>query len=78
MKCRLTIAAWFSTFLEKPLVRRVKQHIPIHIERLLRSKMEVETLRRSGWPVAYLIREMAMFAAMMTRTATKTIITTVR
>jgi hypothetical protein len=32
-----TAAAWFSTFFEKPFVRRVKRRIDIRIERLLRS-----------------------------------------
>ena len=50
MKCRLTIAAWFSTFLEKPLVRRVKRRIPIRIERLFRSTCDVEMYSGSGLP----------------------------
>ena len=31
MKCRATAAAWFSTFLEKPLVSRVKRRMRIRI-----------------------------------------------
>ncbi len=41
MKCSATAAAWFSTFFEKPLVKRVKRRIPIHIVRLVRSTCDV-------------------------------------
>jgi hypothetical protein len=37
MKLRATAAARFSTFFEKPLVRRVIRRIPIRIVRLDRS-----------------------------------------
>ena len=50
MKCRLTIAAWFSTFFEKPLVRRVNRRIPIRIVRFCRSTIDVEMSDRSGLP----------------------------
>ena len=36
-KWRLTAAAWFSTFFEKPLVRRVYRRIDIRIVRFSRS-----------------------------------------
>src|SRR6266511_830343 len=39
MKCRLTAWAWFSIFLEKAFVRRVKRRIPIRIVRLPRSEL---------------------------------------
>ncbi len=43
--------AWFSTFLEKPLVRRVNRRMCIRIERFERSTCDVLMCFGSGLPV---------------------------
>jgi hypothetical protein len=42
------MAAWFSTFLENPLVRRVNRRMPIRMVRFWRSTMDVEINAGSG------------------------------
>ncbi len=51
MKCSATVAAWFSTFFEKPLVKRVKRRIPIRIVRLARSTCDLLMWYGSGLPM---------------------------
>jgi hypothetical protein len=51
VKWSATAIAWFSTFFENPLVRRVKRRMCIRIVRLARSTKLVEMSLGLGLPL---------------------------